>query len=169
MKKLLSISLAVLLIFSVFSIPASALSASPTASTVLVNGKVVAFDAYNISGNNYFKLRDLAYVLSGTQKQFEVAWSGAANAISLTSGRPYTVVGGEMTGKGAGMKTPISTDSKILLNGVAVLFTVYNIEGNNYFKLRDIGAELNFGVDWDGANNSIVIETNKGYASDSSI
>ncbi|NMA51922.1 MAG: hypothetical protein GX949_02795, partial [Peptococcaceae bacterium] len=31
--------------------------AKPTASSVLVNGKQTAFDAYNIGGNNYFKLR----------------------------------------------------------------------------------------------------------------
>jgi hypothetical protein len=51
-----------------------------------VNGQSVAFNAYNIDGNNYFKLRDLAYALNGTEKQFEVGWDGAANAISLTSG-----------------------------------------------------------------------------------
>ena len=38
--------------------PVSA-AATPTASTVLVNGEKKAFDAYNIEGSNYFKLRDL--------------------------------------------------------------------------------------------------------------
>jgi hypothetical protein len=47
-------------------VPSTPQSASPTSSTVLVNGKNVAFDAYNINGNNYFKLRDLAYTLNGT-------------------------------------------------------------------------------------------------------
>jgi hypothetical protein len=140
-----------------------AFTAKPTSSTVLVNGKNVAFDAYNISGNNYFKLRDLAYILSGTGKQFEVSWDGENNAIILTSGKPYTTVGGEMTGKGAGDKTPSLTNSKIILDGKEVQFTAYNIEGNNYFKLRDIGAAFDFGVDWDGANNTIVIDTSKGY------
>jgi|GEM_PF-3591666 len=139
------------------------LTANPTASTVLVNGKNVAFDAYNINGNNYFKLRDLAYILSGTEKQFDVGWDGANNAISLTSGQSYTVVGGEMQGKGAGAKTPAPTTSKIIKDGAEVSFTAYNIEGNNYFKLRDIGAAFNFGVTWDGAKNTIVIDTSIGY------
>ncbi len=43
-------------------------SAIPTKSRVLVNGKEVAFGAYNIDGYNYFKLRDLAMALSGTVK-----------------------------------------------------------------------------------------------------
>ena len=141
----------------------AALVAKPTSSTVLVNGKNVAFDAYNINDNNYFKLRDLAYILSGSEKQFAVGWDGVNNAISLTSGQPYTAVGGEMEGKGSGNKTPTPTSSKIFLNGAEVTFTAYNIEGNNYFKLRDVGATFNFGVDWDGANNTIVIDTGKGY------
>jgi Leucine-rich repeat (LRR) protein len=141
----------------------AALTARPTASAVLVNGKSVAFDAYNISDNNYFKLRDLAFILSGTEKQFEVSYDEVTRAIALTSGVAYTPVGGEMTGKGAGDKTPAPTSSKIYLDGKDVSFTAYNIDGNNYFKLRDIGAAFNFGVDWDGARNTIVIDTGKGY------
>jgi len=143
--------------------PAPALVAKPTASTVLVNGENVAFDAYNIDGSNYFKLRDIALTLSGTEKQFDVGWDGASNAISLTSSKPYTAVGGEMTGKGAGNKTPAPSDSKIILDGKEVRSTAYNIEGNNYFKLRDIAEAFDFSVVWDGARNTIVIDTSKGY------
>ena len=75
----------------------------------------------------------------------------------------YTVVGGEMEGKGGGVQTPALTSSKIIKDGVEVQFTAYNIGGNNYFKLRDIGAAFDFGVDWDGARNTIVIDTSKGY------
>ncbi|MDR2132404.1 MAG: copper amine oxidase N-terminal domain-containing protein [Clostridiales Family XIII bacterium] len=137
--------------------------ARPTLSTVLANGESVAFDAYNIGGNNYFKLRDLAYTLNGTEKQFEVGWDGAANAIALTGGKPYIAVGGEMADKGVGDKTATPTTSKIFLDGNEVTLTAYNIDGNNYFKLRDIGVAFDFGVDWDGAKNTIVIDTSKGY------
>jgi len=37
----------------------------------------------------------------------------------------------------------------------------YNIAGNNYFKLRDLGQAVNFGVDWDGAR--IIIDTGRNY------
>jgi hypothetical protein len=140
------------------------LVAKPTAASVLVNGETVAFDAYSINGNNYFKLRDLAYVLSGSEKQFEVGWDSATNAITLTSGMPYTAVGGEMSGRGSGEKTPIPTDSKIYLDGREVDLTAYNIGGNNYFKLRDIGQKLDFGVTWDGVNSIILIDTAKAYS-----
>ena len=57
----------------------------------------------------------------------------------------------------------MSTSSKIYLDGKEVSFQAYNIEDNNYFKLRDIGKAFNFGVDWDGANNTIVLDTAKPY------
>ena len=137
--------------------------ASPTASTVYINGSIVAFDAYNIDDFNYFKLRDIAFAINGTEKQFEVGWSEAANAISLSSGRLYTVVSGEMSGRGSGNKVAAPTNSRIFLNGTEIYLTAYNIDGYNYFKLRDVGEAINFGVDWDEARNAITINTGKGY------
>ena len=72
-----------------FRLSVPALVAKPTASTVLVNGKNVAFDAYNIEGSNYFKLRDLAFTLSGTEKQFDVGWDGANNMIVIDTIKEY--------------------------------------------------------------------------------
>ena len=167
-KHIITIALTLALVPSSHIIPAVAadLVATPTASTVLVNGQNISFDAYNIEGNNYFKLRDLAYTLSNTEKQFEVGWDDVNNAISLTGGQAYTNAGGEMAGKGAGNKTAASTDSRIYLNGEVVAFVAYNIDGNNYFKLRDIGQIFNIGVDWDAANNTIVIDTGKSYTAE---
>jgi hypothetical protein len=132
------------------------LSALPTASSVVVNGKAISFEAYNIDGNNFFKLRDLAMAVNGTAKKFEVTWDDAKNAISLVSGQAYTSVGGELavsekqTTKGAA-----PTASKILVNGQDVQLTAYNIEGNNYFKLRDIAKVMDTGTTWDGATSTI--------------
>lgn len=142
------------------------LTATPTSSKVYVDGQLISFDAYTINGNNYFKLRDLAYILTGSSKQFEVEWNSENKAILMTSGMPYTPVGGEMQPKSAGNKSPIPTASKILLDGVEVSFTAYTIEGNNYFKLRDIGKTFDFEVNWDGKNNSIIILTSESYTDD---
>lgn len=75
----------------------------------------------------------------------------------------YTSVGGELaTGKARQQTAKLST-AKVYLNGAAADLTAYNISDNNYFKLRDLGRQLNFGVDWDGNTQSISIDTSKGY------
>lgn len=141
-------------------------TAKPTSSTVFINGPSVAFDAYTIEGNNYFKLRDLAKVLTGTEKQFEVTWDGAKNAINLVSGKAYTPVGGEMAKGDGTAKDAQANKSAIYLNGESVSLTAYTIGGNNYFKLRDIGKLFDFDVSWDGANNAIIVETAAHYTDD---
>lgn len=137
--------------------------ANKASASVAVNGTNVAFDAYNIDGNNYFKLRDLAKTLSGTAKQFDVSWDNTNKAINLVSGAAYTVVGGELaTGAGTAV-TAVSNTSAIYKDGAAVNLTAYTINENNYFKLRDIGQAFNFSVTWDGATNTINIDTTTGY------
>lgn len=164
LKRTLSITLALVLLLCSLSLSALAanLVATPTASRVLVDGKEISFDSYTIDGSNYFKLRDIAYTLSGTSKQFSVRYDSGTRSISLTSGASYTPDGTEMQSKGTGAKTPTLTTSRIYIDGVEVQFTAYNIQGYNYFKLRDLGDKLNFSVVWDGKNNTIIVDTTKG-------
>lgn len=136
-------------------------TATKNMSTVRVNGVVTAFDAYTIGGNNYFKLRDIAKVISGSAKQFDVTWDGDKNAINLLSGKVYSVVGGEMeTSTSATQVTAKINTATIYLDGAVIALTAYTINNNNYFKLRDLGKALNFGVDWDGLTSTIFIDTN---------
>ena len=140
------------------------ITALPTASKVLVNSKEVSFEAYNINGNNYFKLRDLAKVVSGSEKQFEVGWDGVNNAIKLTSNKGYTTVGGELVLSGNTQnKSATATTSKLYLDGKAISLTAYNIGGNNYFKLRDVGKTFNFGIGYDNSTKVITIDTKLDY------
>ncbi|WP_200984424.1 stalk domain-containing protein [Paenibacillus sp. Soil787] len=57
----------------------------------------------------------------------------------------------------------MSTSSKIDLNGEEIQLSAYNIDGNNYFKLRDIAKVFKIGVTWDGKNNSVGIDTKIDY------
>lgn len=137
--------------------------ATPTASKVTVNGKVVNFDAYLINGNNYFKLRDMATVVGETTKQFEVGWNQVAKVIDLISGKPYTAVGGELA-KGDGKpKTGTLNTSKIFKDGKEVKLEAYTINGNNYFKLRDLAQAFDIGVTWDNVTKTVGIDTSIGY------
>lgn len=138
-------------------------TATPTVSKVLVSGEAVSFDAYNINGNNYFKLRDLASTFNLSKKQFEVGWDATKNAINLKSNSAYTKVGGEMSVSNGKAQTATLTTSKIYKDGTELSLTAYNIGGNNYFKLRDIAQAFNIGVTFDSKTNTISIDTNADY------
>ena len=119
-----------------------AITATHTTSTVMVNGQAVAFEAYNSAGNNYFKLRDLAKVLSGTTKQFEVGWDANNNAIDLVPGKEYTPVGGELTSSGnTGNQSAILSTSAVYFDGIKIAYSLQHF-GYNYFKLRCWGVLL---------------------------
>ncbi|HHU89513.1 MAG TPA: hypothetical protein GXZ22_00470 [Clostridiaceae bacterium] len=137
--------------------------AEPTVSSVFVDGKKIDFDAYCIDGYNYFKLRDLAYVLSGSAKQFDVIWN-KEKGIDLSSNKAYTVVGGEMSKRDTSTRKALLNTSKLFCDGKEIAIKAYGINGYNYFKLRDLGRLFDFGVVWDGATNSIHINTNASYS-----
>ena len=139
---------------------------SPTSSTVYVNGEAVSFDAYNINDYNYFKLRDLAYALNGSSKQFSVGWDDATNTITLTSGVAYSAVGGEMAEGDGTDKQANPTTSTLYLDGQELSLTAYNINDNNFFRLRDLMSALDIGVTWDEATSTIGIDTSLPYVED---
>ncbi|HEX2947644.1 MAG TPA: calcium-binding protein [Clostridia bacterium] len=135
----------------------------PASSAVIVNGKAVDFDAYTIQGANYFNLRDVAYILNGTSKQFDCSYDGTTNSIRLVSGKPYIAIGGEMRAKGTHPVIPAATTSNLYLDATPVAMNAYNINGSNYFKLRDIARAFDFYIEWDADNKQIVMDTSRGY------
>ena len=157
MKKKLAFFLTAIMALSAVPVYAG-VPASPTASKVTVDGQSKAFEAYNINDNNYFKLRDIAYVLNGTDASFSVGWDGAANSIALVKGEAYAPTGSEMKVSGTkDIKDAVASNSSILIDGVKAALKAYNINGNNYFKLRDLGNALGFNVGWDNASQTISI------------
>lgn len=141
--------------------PAGAKTADPTNDKLEVNGSAVRPTVYKIGGSNYFKIRDVAAVLNGTEKQFAVGYAGGK--VTVTSGQPYQATGKELAGPPAAAGNASPSNDKIVIDGVETDVTVYKIGGSNYFKLRDLGETLNFYVGWE-AGRGICIETDKPYS-----
>ncbi len=134
-----------------------------TSAKVLVNGKEIAFEAYNIDGNNYFKLRDLAKVVTGTEKQFEITWDQEKKAVNMISNKEYTAVGGELEKKDVKDEKATLSNSVIYKDGEKVDLKAYLIKGNNYFKLRDVAKAFDIGIGWDNETKTITVDTEKSY------
>lgn len=157
MKKLLPTLLA-LLLFCLALPCASAADVTPSPQKLSVDGTDADCDKYNIDGSNYFKLRDLAYLLSKSDSRFSVAFDAESNAVTVVPGGDYVPVGGELERGKDLSKTAVASKQSVLINGEAVEgISVYNIGGNNYFKLRDLGSALGFTVAFDADANTAVV------------
>ena len=157
MKKTLALVLSLVLTV-VCAFPAFA---SDGATCVTVNGEAKNLIAYNIAGNNYFKLRDVANILKGTDAQFDVVWNASLGSVEITSGVPYSTAE-DVTDEVLSNPVALPSITPIYKDGAQVLLAAYNIGGNNYFKLRDLGAAIGFGVDWT-LEQGIMIDTAKEY------
>ena len=149
----------------------TSLQVKSTTHKVKVNGKSVAPQGYYIVngteyGNNYFKLRDIAYLLNGTKSQFNVRWDAENERILLTSGTSYETVGGELKDSSTAVEKIGQSTSTIVLDGEEISLDGYIINGNNYYKLRDIGKALGFDVDFENATGTVLISTAKDSSDD---
>lgn len=125
---------------------------------VKVNRDEVKPAGYNIGGNNYYKLRDIAKLLDGTEAKFNVTWDG--EAIRIKTETNYSPVGGELSADSLYEKNlTMPYGDQIYINDVPVKLKAYNIDGNNYFQLRDLGKKLGFGVQWLGNSETVVMLT----------
>lgn len=117
--------------------------------TVALNGQITEIAAYNIDDTNYFKLRDIAALLSGTAKRFSVSWDEQTKAVSIIQGAEYQAVGGELN-------TSVTRFESAELNKRTIVYKdwdlnyieAYNVDGNNYFKLREMAELAGIEVAW---------------------
>ncbi len=137
-----------------------ALDITPSVHKVTVDGESVAPQGYNINGDNYYKLRDIAYILNGTNSQFNVTWDPDNNRILLTPDEAYQEVGDEMSSAASAVVESCSpSNSTIILDGRSLSLTGYRINGNNFYRLRDVGKALDFGVDFDEQTRTVLIDS----------
>ena len=133
--------------------PHESLTAKPISSMVYIDGKEVSFEAYNIDGFDCFKLRDIAFQLNGTERQFDVSWDYEENETGITRFTPYTIIGGEMAVADGSEKTASRSLRTIVeeTGGYKNYFelTAYNIDGVDYFPLQYIAGFTYFSIDWD--------------------
>ena len=165
MKKSCKIMNAVCITALATTIAAGAAStpAKPSTHKIYVDGERANVAAYEINDNNYFKIRDVAAILSGTDAQFDVTWDAATGNITLTDDKAYTKTGDELYAIPDTNQTAKDSTAPLYRDGERVYYTGYEVNDNNYYKLRDIAADFDFGVTWDNDTQSVLITTTEGY------
>lgn len=148
---------------SIYRIP-DAKTIKVSNQNVTVNGAAKTLTAYNINGNNFLQLRDVAMLLNGTSKNFAVDFNDGTQSAYLTSGSAYSANGTENAAISNYTRAAVSTQ-KFYLDNTLVYPVAFNIDGSNYVMLRDLGVLLNFGITFSGTGSSgtIAINTNTAY------
>jgi len=126
---------------------------------VFVDGVMVDLTVYNIGGHNYFRLRDLAYALSGSSVQFNLFWNAVHQAIFILPDMPYEPIGNEMRVDYYESTRAVPTNAAIFINSSEVNVSAYTIDGSNFFRLVDVADLLRFSVDWNETARAIIIRT----------
>ncbi len=168
MKRALRSLLAAVCLELVLASGALALDIRLSDQGVTVDGEPVRIRAYNIDGSNYFRLRDVAALLSGTPAAFSVSYLKTSNTVSIRRGYDYLPLGGELDTEGPDESgTAVASVQTMKIDGQTLEgLSVYNIGGSNYFRLRELGEILGFGVDYDEETRTVCIRTSPGLPAD---
>lgn len=160
MKKTVSILLTLLLVLAL--LPAGALAAEETAAKspcgLRVDGKPVSCEAYDIGGETWFRLRDVAQALNATGSRFSVSWDAEARAVTLTTGEAYEPDGSEGAVAGG---AAVPSGQVFCIDGIVADLAAWNIGGHNYFRLADLAAALGFQADFDEGSDTAIIRARK--------
>lgn len=135
------------------------LTATNSNAKMIVDGNEVEVYGYTVNDSNYYKIRDIAMVLRTTPVRFDIAWDESLSAIAISRGRKYTIVGGELSEESGTALNVSENSAPVYVDGEEVELLSYNINGNTYVKIRDIGDMVGFNVDWDGEAQAIIINT----------
>lgn len=134
-------------------------SAMRSSANLYVNGESVTIGGYSVNDSNYFKVRDIAFLLRNTSKKFNVEWDSDLEAVRITPGADYTIVGGELSSDIADNIEVVENSTPIYVNDRQTAITAYSINGSSYFKIRDVADAAGFNIEWDGAAQAINIIT----------
>ena len=140
--------------------------AIPVQQKVVLEGQEVVMEGYNINGNTYFRLREVALNITrhidNWRHHFHVYYDKDLNSIDLitnynfvpmTYNKDYTV--------GTKVKEGLRSNARITVNGAelnADQVKGYVIDDYTFYKLRDLAAIADLDIEW--CEEERVIELN---------
>lgn len=126
-----------------FLMPVFGEEAKEAKEKIYLKGEEQKIISYEIGGENYLRLRDLAFALKDSTARFSVDYDGKEGKIVVRTGKDY---GGEVLEapkenlNAKENKTPILVDNRV------TDIKSYKIDGYSYYKLKDLGETLYFDI-----------------------
>lgn len=146
------------LIVSVLANPISALAeitqAFPTKNKIALKKEGMAVEiknitVYTIHDKNFFKLRDVALLVG-----FNVGWDASTRKIKLNLFEDYNNSVSQED-EIQEETSAFSMEQDIEVNGVIVTLSGYNINGYQYFSIRDLAEIADFECTWNKESNLV--------------
>lgn len=167
MKKKISMLLAILMLITIiptaFADGAKEMKAVKSSQKITLDKEAVEVAAYNIAGSNYLKLRDVAAIMSGKKKQFNIDYNAERKLIVVETGKPYTKLESDLKPIKEASAKAILSEKEIILNGDDEDIDTAFINESNYVKLRDIAKIANFYVGYDEASQTVILKSDEAY------
>lgn len=149
---------------------AAGVTAKSAMQPVFVDGKrswEIGSTTYEIDGYNYVRLRDVAASVG-----FDVSYDAKTNSVNIDPTAPYSgKIDPEPEELWQTYQPAKPSNPLVYVSGKRAEMKAYEICGYNYFKLRDLGTAVGFGVDYDAKEDIVHISRNpsaaqhKSYAS----
>ncbi len=118
---------------------------------VAAGGTGYTLSCFDVLGHTYFKLRDIAVILSGSDFEFDVAWDGQAGLIQLLVGEAYTSDPTLSDLEPGLVYHMTATMPPIKIDSEPYELEALMVQGSNYYTLESLGALLDFTVTADDA------------------
>ena len=136
--------------------PSHAANAVYSRQTLVFNGQAQALDAYNIDGYTYFRLRDIAALCKNTAFRFSLSTDNENRRVDTTLFKDSGDL--SLSPPGADLsRSCVKSAWRLFTDGKAVNCSVYNIGGNNFYRLRDLASAIGFRVGYDEAGGRVLV------------
>ena len=127
---------------------------------VSFDGRGLQINAYLINRSNYVKIRDVAALLKDTPAKFDLAYDNEKQSVIISKGKNYSDSFIYKESKLKEERIAKETMQKIVDDkGQEIELKGYFIDGYNYFRLRDLGKVLDFGVAYDFKDQKVLLSS----------
>ncbi|MEO4054453.1 hypothetical protein [Solibacillus sp. CAU 1738] len=158
-KKLVVMILMLLCVVIPMKVEAKKIDAKPQMVDILLNDEPDRASVYNINGDNYLQLSDLAQLLVNESSKFNFNLDKKSKVIEIIPKQKYVFGYYTYRDKKNTPKKISNNSTKLLINGKTHNLKTYLIDGNTYFKLNDLASLLGFEVGYDQKAKKVNITT----------